>query len=153
MNSEQVQALNRVLAHYGHDDVKHYREAGEPCGHIAESLLTLNHYMQHQSYETNNEPTAGSPIGIVRDHPSHNEELRGKSVVDSGSKMIESRWAKETIGLAAVELNEAYAQFEIDRDGCNIPSPHLHRATARLVEVMKRLGLAEYCELDNEIPF
>ena len=29
MNSEQVNALNRVLAHYGHDEMKHYREAGE----------------------------------------------------------------------------------------------------------------------------
>ncbi len=53
----------------------------------------------------------------------------------------------------AVELNEAYAQFEIDRDGCNIPTPHLHRASARLIEVMKRLGLAEYRELDSAIPF
>ncbi len=48
MNSEQVNALNRVLAHYGHDEMKHYREAGEPSGHIAQSLLVLNHYMQHR---------------------------------------------------------------------------------------------------------
>ena len=95
------------------------------------------------------------PIGIVRDHPSHGEDKtsQGKSVIDRGSREIEWRWAKEAIGLTTVELNEAYAQFEITRDGCNIPSPHLHRASARLLEVMKRLGLAEYRKLDDEIPF
>ena len=95
------------------------------------------------------------PIGIARDHPSHDEgkTSQGPSVIDRGSREIETRWAKEAIGLTAVELNEAYAQFEIGRDGCDIPSPYLHRATARLVEVMRRLGLAEYREIDSPIPF
>ena len=72
------------------------------------------------------------PIGIVRDHPSHGKELQGKSVVDRGSREIEQRWAKETIGLVAVELNEAYAQFDTSRDNGLIhsvipavPLPHL----------------------------
>ena len=52
-----------------------------------------------------------------------------------------------------VDLNEAYAQFEITRDGCTIPSPDLHRAITRLIEVMKRLGIANYREIDSQIPF
>ncbi len=157
MNSEQVNALNRVLAHYGHDDVKHYREAGEPSGHIAQSLLVLNHYMQHcqatsppnGDYAPDHPFGQAGPIGIVRDHPSQGagEYLQGPSVIDRGSREIEWRWAKEAIGLTAVELNEAYAQFEMTRDGCSIPSGHLNRASERLEEVMRRLGLTD------EIPF
>ncbi len=92
MNSEQVNALIRVLAHYGHDDVKHFREAGEPSGHIAESLLVLNHYMQHRQpapppngdYAPEHPLGQAGPIGIVRDHPSHVdwENSRGPSVPD-----------------------------------------------------------------------
>ena len=153
MNSEQVNALNRVLAHYGHDDVKHYREAGEPSGHIAQSLLVLNHYMQHRQpapppngdYAPEYPLGQAGPIGIVRDHPSHGEgeNSQGPSVVDRRSKEIERRWAKEAIGLTAVELNEAYAQFDVTRDGCEIPSGHLNRASERLKEVMQRLGLTD----------
>ncbi len=157
MNSEQVNALNRVLAHYGHDDVKHYREAGEPSGHIAQSLLVLNHYIQHcqaapppnGDYAPERPLGQAGPIGIVRDHPSHGEgeDSQGPSVVDRGSREIERRWAKEAIGLTAVELNEAYAQFNVTRDGCEIPSGHLNRASERLAEVMQRLGIT-----GDEIP-
>ena len=111
-------------------------------------------FLDKYTAENENADQAG-PIGIVRDCPSHDEDTtsQGQSVIDSGSRMIVWRWAKEAVGLVAVELNEAYAQFEITRGGCDIPSPHLHRASARLVEVMKRLGLAEYREQDSEIPF
>ncbi len=82
MNSEQVNALNRVLAHFGNDEVKYYREAGEPSGHIAQSLLVLEHYIQHrQAGPPQNGDSApdhplgqASPIGIVRDHPNHDED-------------------------------------------------------------------------------
>ena len=66
MNREQMQALRRVVEHYGHDDVKHYEEAGKPAGHIAEDLLALDHYMQACSLDIDNEakdtiyPAAGS---------------------------------------------------------------------------------------------
>ena len=88
MNHEQMQALGRVLEHFGHDEVRHYQEAGNsPAGHIAEALLALDNYRQARSLEMDDErkgrpprddgtcyPTAGSPIGIVRDHPSHDED-------------------------------------------------------------------------------
>ncbi len=158
MNTEQVNALNRVLAHFGHDEVKHYREGGEPPGHIAQSLSVLEHYFQHRQAAPpqNGDPAPeyphgqASPIGIVRDHPSHDEDLRSKSVVDRGSREIKVRWAKETIGLVAVQLNEVYAQFEIRRDGHTIPGG-LSRAAERLGEVLQCLGIAS--NLDDEIPF
>ena len=89
MNHEQMQALGRVLEHFGHDDVKHYEEAGRPPGHIAEALLALDQYRQARSLEMDDEskgrvsrdddnaywePTA-SELGIVRDHLSHDEDL------------------------------------------------------------------------------
>ena len=67
--------------------------------------------------------------------------------MDRGSKEIEARWAKEAIGLTAVELNEAYAQFEITRDEYELPSGKLFRASRRLEEAMQRLGLTD------DIPF
>ncbi len=88
MNREQMQALGRVLKHFGHDDVKHYQEAGRPPGHIAEALLALDRYRQARSLEMDDESKgrinrddetaewtpAGDSLGIVRDHPSHDEE-------------------------------------------------------------------------------
>ena len=89
MNREQMQALGRVLEHYGHDDVKHYEEDGKPPGHIAEALLALDHYRQARSLEMDDESKgrinrddetaewtpAGDSLGIVRDHSSHDENL------------------------------------------------------------------------------
>jgi hypothetical protein len=67
--------------------------------------------------------------------------------VDRGSREIEQRWAKETVGLVAVELNEAYAQFDTSRDNGLIPTDALCQASRRLEEAMRRLGLTD------EIPF
>ena len=89
MNREQMQALGRVLKHFGEDDVRQYQEAGNsPPGHIAEALLALDHYRQVRSLEMDDErkgrvprddgeddPTSASALGIVRDHPSHDENL------------------------------------------------------------------------------
>ena len=88
MNYEQMQALGRVLEHFGHDDVKNYEEAGKPAGHIAEALLALDRYRQARSLEMDDErrgrvprddgeddPTSASALGIYQDHPSHNETL------------------------------------------------------------------------------
>ena len=58
----------------------------------------------------------GAPVDEVSEEPP--EELQGKSVIDRGSNEIEARWAKETIGLVTVELNEAYTQFVITNDEC-----------------------------------
>ena len=151
MNQAQSEALQKVVGYNWTDEERHYKETGQPKGHICEALEVLQCYLADVVHPYGQ----AGPIGVVRDHPSRGEpgQTPGPSVLHRGSREIEWRWAKETIGLAAVELNEAYAQFEINRDGCNIPSPHLHRASARLVEVMKRLGLAEYREIDSDIPF
>ena len=135
MNHEQMQALGRVLEHFGHDDVKHYEEAGRPPGHIAEALLALDNYRQARSLEMDDE-RKGRP-----------EDSQGPSVVDRGSREIERRWAKEAIGLTAIELNEAYAQFDVTRAEYEIPSGKLFQASRRLEEAMQRLGLTD------DIPF
>ena len=41
MKTEEVQALNRVLDHYGHDEYRHWMESGQPDGHIFHSLALL----------------------------------------------------------------------------------------------------------------
>ena len=113
------------------------------------SRLTTAPPVEEVATRPNGNPTAGSPIGIVRDHPSHDEGgiLQAPSVVAQTSREMGRRWAKEAIGLAAVELNEAYAQFVTTRDGCVVPDRELHDAARRLNEAMQRLGLTD------EIPF
>ncbi len=44
-------------------------------------------------------------------------ELPSPSVIEAGSTEIEYRFAKECIGIAAVELSRAYAEFVLDRNG------------------------------------
>ena len=34
MNREEIQALGRVLDHYGHDELRHYKDAGDPDSEI-----------------------------------------------------------------------------------------------------------------------
>ena len=149
MNREQMQALRRVLQ-YGHDDVKHYEEAGKPAGHIAEDLLALDRYRQARSLEMDDEAKGR----VNRDDGTYweptAEELEGKptkprghSVVDRGSREIGRRWAKETIGMVAVELNEAYSEFVLTRDEYELPSGKLIQASKRLEEAMQRLGLTD----------
>ncbi len=151
MNREQMHALGRVLEHFG--------EAGKPSDHsealLAPDLHALDNYRQARSLERYVESTGR----VTRDDetaewtPTAEEtteeptEPRGPSVVDRGSKEIEARWAKETIGLTAIELNEAYAQFDVTRAEYEIPSGKLFQATRRLEEAMQRLGLTD------DIPF
>ncbi len=84
--------------------------------------------------------------------PSETDEspgiYRGPFAGGHGSGEIGVRWAKETIGLVAVELNEAYAEFDIGRDGYEMPSGKLYGATERLKEALQRLGIT-----GDEIPF
>ena len=143
MNQAQSEALQKVVGHNWTDEERHYKETGQPKGHIYEALEVLQCYLADVVHPYGQ----AGPIGIVRDHPSHDEELQGKSVVDRGSREIEVRWAKEAVGLVAVELNEAYAQFDTTRDGQSIPSGILNSAARRLEEAMQRLGLTD------DIPF
>ena len=152
MNREQMQALGRVLEHFGED--------GKPSDHISEALLapallTLDNYRQARSLEryvesrgrvTRDDETA-EWTPTAEELAGEPTEPRGPSVVDRGSKEIEARWAKEAIGLTAIELNEAYAQFEITRDEYELPSGKLFQASRRLEEAMQRLGLTD------DIPF
>ncbi len=102
------------------------------------------------------DPPFGRPIGISRDERDRDETgqpegSQGASVVDRGGPDIKWRWAKETIGLIALELNEAYAEFSVTEDGWSTPNGKLHCAAKRLEEVMQRLGLTDH--LTDELPF
>ncbi len=166
MTFEETQALGRVIDHYIHAECDHAQGSGDTSsGHIAHSLMTLDKLRQRLMRDIinsappveevasrpNGEHPLGQagPIGIVRDHPSHGEGEASQrpSVIDRGSKEIELRWAKEAIGLVAVELNEAYAKFDTSRDNGLIPTGALCQASRRLEEAMQRLGLTD------EIPF
>ena len=81
------------------------------------------------------------------------QESQGSSVIDRGSNEIGARWAKETIGLVVVELNEAYEQFVITSDGGDIPTGKICGAFHRLKEAMQRLNIVDYDDLDRSIPF
>ena len=143
MNREQMQALGRVLEHFG--------EAGKPSDHsealLAPDLHALDNYRQARSLEMDDERKGRAPAPPAEEGAEEPTEPRGPSVVDRGSREIEVRWAKEAIGLTAVELNEAYAQFDITSDGLEIPSGKLFQASRRLEEAMQRLGLTD------DIPF
>ena len=152
MNTTQIEALKTAVRYLANSEHSHFVSEGEPDDHIYRTVMTLNHFLDGDENQADNgadNPTAGSPIGIARDHPSHDEgkTSQGPSVIDRGSKEIETRWAKETIGLVAVELNEAYAQFDTSRDNGLIPTGALCNASRRLEEAMQRLGLTD------EIPF
>ena len=147
MNSEEVKALMSTLNNYASG-------AQHLPAHIAAMLKELRDQLHVDSSAAINEANRArhdqaGPIGIVRDHPRHGEDKtsQGESVVDRGSREIEQRWAKETIGLVAVELNEAYAQFDTSRDNGSIPTGALCNASRRLEEALQRLGLTD------EIPF
>ena len=140
MNRQEMNALDRVIDHYGPDEIRHYEDAGKPQGHIGESLMALVDYRRNCP--------AASPAEEVAKKPT--QDSQGPSVIDRGSNEIETRWAKETIGMVVVELNEAYAQFDTSRDSGSIPTGVLCNASRRLEEAMQRLGINT--ELDP-IPF
>ena len=55
LTDTELQALGRVIDHFGPDEFRHYKDDGRPHGHIAESLLALNHYTQKYDLERDDE--------------------------------------------------------------------------------------------------
>ena len=160
MNETQTEAFKAIVNYLNESERRHFISEGEPDDHIYRASMVLKDYIDGNASRQPASPPNGEyvpehplgqagPIGIVRDHPRHGEDKtsQGESVVDRGSREIEQRWAKETIGLVAVELNEAYAQFDTSRDNGSIPTGALCNASRRLEEALQRLGLTD------EIPF
>ena len=58
MNREEMHALGCVLDMYGPDEFRHYKDDGNPPGHIAEALLLLQEYRQARSLELDDAPPA-----------------------------------------------------------------------------------------------
>ncbi len=115
-------------------------EPFSPDRPVQDDLATVNRMLSRLVPAAPAEEVASRPNGNSKDS-------QGQSFVDRGSDEIMVRWAKEAIGLTAVELNEAYAQFDATRYGLSIPYGQLKSAIRRLEEVMQRL------DLFDEIPF
>ena len=115
-------------------------EPFSPDRPVQDDLATVNRMLSRLVPAAPAEEVASRPNGNSKDS-------QGQSFVDCGSDEIMVRWAKEAIGLTAVELNEAYAQFDTTRYGLSIPYGQLKSAIRRLEEVMQRL------DLFDEIPF
>ena len=115
-------------------------EPFSPDRPVQDDLATVNRMLSRLVPAAPAEEVASRPNGNSKDS-------QGQSFVDRGSDEIMVRWAKEAIGLTAVELNEAYAQFDATRYGLSIPYDQLKSAIGRLEEVMQRL------DLFDEIPF
>ena len=66
-----------------------------------------------------------------------------RDVIEAGSTEIQYRFAKECIGIAPVELNRAYAEFDIDGNGniITIPTGRIQKAQERLGDVMSYLDI------------
>ena len=143
----ELQAIRSVDCHIrtiAHSDAFHPAEPVlediQEVGRLVKRLCTAPPIEEVASIPDEND------YGFNRDHPSHGEggNSQSPSVVDLGSDEIELRWAKETIGLVAVELSEAYAQFNTTSFTTgSTPSDTLCRASCRLEDAMKRLGLTD----------
>ena len=152
LTDKELHHLDTVIRYLHSDELKDYENEGRPPDHIFTSVLGLQEILRRETPAPQPsklaEEVASRPGDWAKDMaPPAKEVARGPSVVDRGSREIELRWAKETIGLVAVELNEAYAQFDITRDNGSIPSGALNQASRRLEEAMQHLGLTD------EIPF
>ena len=137
----ELEAIRSVSAYIG--TIAH-EDAFRPSNAVQDDRNEVHRMLSRLAPAPPIEEVASRPGDWAKDLA---ENSRGPSVVDRGGKEIEQRWAKETIGLVAVELNEAYAQFDTTRDNNSIPSGALCQASRRLEEVMQRLGLTD------ELPF
>ena len=131
---QAIRSAERYLFTIAHED------AFRPSQSVQADLATVNRMLSRLA--------TAPPIEEVAEEPP--EDSPGPSVVDRGSDEIDARWAKETIGLVAVELNQAYAEFEFTRNDGSIPSGRLQKAHRMLLEAMLRLGVSSvYCNNDN----
>ncbi len=96
-------------------------------------------------------------IEAVRDHgedpgyfPKATPESHGPSVVDLGSIEMRHRFAKESIGMATVELNCAYAAFSITEENVIVPNGPINEANRLLSGALRAL---EEIYATDEIPF
>ena len=138
LTDREIKHLKTVVAYLHNDERKDYENQGQPADHIFESVLGLQEVLLRSS------PTL--PIPDENDYGFNRDgQNDGKDGPD-----INWRWAKETVGLVALELNEAYKQFEVSDEGWNTPSGSLQCAAKLLNEAMKRLGIVDP---DGEIPF
>ena len=128
----ELEAIRSVSAYIG--TIAH-EDAFRPSNAVQDDRNEVHRMLSRLAPAPPIEEVASRPGDWAKDLA---EDSQGPSVVDRGCVEIEMRWAKEAIGLTAVELNEAYAQFDVTR--YEIPAGHLNRASERLEEIMQCLG-------------
>ena len=77
MNQAQSEALRKIVDHNWTDEERNFKEAGEPQGHIYEAFNVLQRYLSTVEHPYGQ----AGPIGIVRDHPSHDESLSTEHLI------------------------------------------------------------------------
>ena len=78
MNTTQIEALKTAVRYLANSEHSHFVSEGEPDDHIYRTVMTLNHFLDGDENQADNgadNPTAGSPIGIVRDHDLTDPEI------------------------------------------------------------------------------
>ena len=85
MNLHQMQALGRVLDHYGPDEFRHYKDAGNPPSHIAEALLSLQEYRQAHPLKINDLAEGRAKLEEVASRP--NDEFAVPDAQDDFDKV------------------------------------------------------------------
>ena len=128
---QAIRSAERYLALIAHED------AFRPSHEVQADLATVNRMLSRLA--------TAPPIEEVASIPDENDYGLGRDHSDGGKDGpdINWRWAKETVGLAALELNEAYKQFVVSDEGWETPNGLLHRAAKRLNEAMERVGNAD----------
>ena len=161
LTEKQTNALTRVLRQYGYDEHKNFVEQGQPTDHVFRDLALLapslppidkfwtGEYRRFaEQLERNSVPAPeeAAPTPDENDYGSNRDHPNG----GKGGPDINWRWAKETVGLAALELNKAYEQFVVSDEGWETPNGSLQCAAKLLNEAMQRLGIADP---DRDFPF
>jgi hypothetical protein len=105
---------------------------------------TIPHGDNHEppaAYEVASDPATAA---------SHRQQAQNNSSVPNLDSMaMKYRWAKETIGMAALDLQKAYEEFVIEKLRCEYPTRGIEGAFKRLEDVRQAITP----ELMDEIPF
>ena len=78
MNQAQSEALRKVVDYNWTDEERHYKETGQPKGHICEALDVLQCYLADVVHPYGQ----AGPIGIVREHEEPKQPATDDGAVD-----------------------------------------------------------------------
>ena len=134
---EAIRSVERYMAvqlHNGHQPPQPVENDLNTLSGLLERLAPAPPPVEEVASRPDGEPTAGSPIGIVRDHPSHDEDLSTKHLI------IWSLLPLAKVPNAVANLVKDAVHGDLDEQ-C--------RAALAAVDAIARLRR----DLDAEIPF